>query len=162
MRFLQQIISKLGTVFPRPAKPCCSQHKWGQWRTKVTAEEGVGVETDNGFSEFWIPVPFQKEMLCYFINCFEVNITTQKNNQYREIRTYSKSSWYKGFYHIFHFYQVTNSSWIQWLAIWLHVPPKDSAETRESCCQTSSQDNQQKECPMQIRIYLTLGNIKST
>lgn len=78
MRFLQQIISKLRTVFPRPAKPCCSQHKWGQQRSKVIAEEGVGVETDNGFSEFWIPVPSQKEMLCYFINCFEVNITPQK------------------------------------------------------------------------------------
>lgn len=38
----------------------------------------MGVETDNGFSDFWIPVPFQEEMLCYFINCFEVNIIPQK------------------------------------------------------------------------------------
>lgn len=78
MRFLQQIISKLRTVLPRPAKPCHSQHKWAQRRTTIIAEEGVSVETDNGFSDFWMPVPFQEERLCYFINCFEVNITPQK------------------------------------------------------------------------------------
>lgn len=33
-------------------------------------------------------------------------------------------------------------------------PPKDSAENRENRCQTSSQDNHQKECP-NIGIYQT-------